>query len=202
MNIYQFCWGKETEDQATMQKRTPVWKALRATLGHIPSTHFLMIGGDMNTVTKPQAPRLGTGMLKDKVSSPDTDAMIDIMLDFDLIAPNTFGRMQSYTYIHDGYQQAKKSLVDYILTRRSGGMPSKVTHLRQFPVARRRQGGRHLPVRVHFIQEASISTASSMSGVETASLVQAPEGKWRDSHAVLHEGGAGPATDAHTVRPH
>ena len=150
LNIYQFCWERETEDQAVMKKRTPVWQALRDTLGHIPSTHFLMIGGDMNTVTKPQAPRLGTGMLKDKVPSPDAEAMIDIMLDFDLIASNTFGRMQTYTYIHAGYQQARKSFVDYILTRRSGGAPNKVTHLRQFPVARWRQGGRHLPVRVHF----------------------------------------------------
>ena len=179
-----------------MKKRTPVWKALRATLGHIPSTHFLMFGGDMNTVTKPQAPRLGTGMLKDKVPSPDAEAMIDIMLDFDLIASNTFGRMQTYTYIHAGYQQARKSFVDYILTRRSGGAPNKVTHLRQFPVARWRQGGRHLPVRVHFTlspyKKHQSAQQAAWPGWKRQALCKLLKENGEIRMPVLHESGSRP----------
>eukprot|EP00439_Symbiodinium_sp_Y106_P005053 s5346_g1.t1 len=89
-------------------------------------------------------------MLRKSQPSPDADSLEELQSDFDCVAVNSFGRVDSYTYIHDGYAEARRSFVDFVFLRRRKHRHHKATLLRNFEVGRWRKGGRHLPVRVDF----------------------------------------------------
>ncbi|CAE7465707.1 pol, partial [Symbiodinium microadriaticum] len=109
INIYQHCWDFQTDQDRIVKERAVVWKAVRQTIGQVPQGHFRMIAGDLNTAISSHAPWLGKGMLKAAANSVDAECLADLLSDTELVAVNTFGRHNSYTYIHDGYQQARKS---------------------------------------------------------------------------------------------
>ena len=70
--------------------------------------------------------------------------------DFGCVAVNTFGRAGAYTYIHEGYAEARRSFIDFIFLRRHKHRQCRTALLRNFEVGRWRKGGRHLPVQATF----------------------------------------------------
>ena len=53
-------------------------------------------------------------MLRKSQPSPDADSLEELQSDFDCVAVISFGRVDSYTYIHDGYAEARRSFVDFV----------------------------------------------------------------------------------------
>ena len=150
INVYQHAWGHQTTQSTIEAKRAAVWSKLRATLGQVPRGSTLVLCGDLNTTLQKRLPYTGTGMLRKSQPSPDADSLEELQSDFDCVAVNSFGRVDSYTYIHDGYAEARRSFVDFVFLRRRKHRQHKATLLRNFEVGRWRKGGRHLPVRVDF----------------------------------------------------
>ena len=148
INIYQRCWDFQTDQDRIVKERAIVWKAVRQTIGQVPQGHFLMIAGDLNTAISSHAPWLGKGMLKAAANSADAECLADLLSDTGLVAVNTFGRHNSYTYIHDGSQQARKSFVDYVLVRKVQAAKRTCSLIRNFQVGQWRRGGKHLPITV------------------------------------------------------
>ena len=150
INVYQHAWGHQTTQSTIEAKRAAVWSKLRATLGQVPRGSTLVLCGDLNTTLQKRLPYTGTGMLRKSQPSPDADSLEELQSDFDCVAVNSFGRVDSYTYIHDGYAEARRSFVDFVFLRRRKHRHRKATLLRNFEVGRWRKGGRRLPVRVDF----------------------------------------------------
>ncbi|CAE7196500.1 pol [Symbiodinium sp. CCMP2592] len=85
-------------------------------------------------------------MLTPTTPSPDMEDLVAIVQDFSLLAVNTFGRKNSYTYIHEGCKPVRRSFIDYMFVRQNKHSDYKSGLLRDWQVARWRKGGRHLPV--------------------------------------------------------
>ena len=139
VNCYQYCWDLQSQEHPLLLKREPRWQALRSTLGGIPQGHCL-VRGDYNTSPPQKLPFAGIGVTTHNKQSPDSDVMMQILSDFQLVASNTFGRSNSCTYIHDGYAKARRSVVDYMITRQKGGPPVRSVAVRDFVVGGWRQG--------------------------------------------------------------
>ncbi|CAE7441292.1 pol, partial [Symbiodinium sp. CCMP2456] len=88
-------------------------------------------------------------MLPSKKTQADADDLVDIVRDFSLLAANTFGRKNSFTYIHEGFKPARRTFIDYLFVRQHKHQLCKAGHLRDWQVARWRAGGRHLPGWLH-----------------------------------------------------
>ena len=97
---------------------------------------------------KPQQPFLGHGMGEQITNfAADSSEFVAVLHDFDLLAVNTFGKRTNYTHIMDGHAQKFRSFLDYVMVRRKGStLRTSFKILSDFPVARWRGGGRHLPV--------------------------------------------------------
>ncbi|CAE7926688.1 unnamed protein product, partial [Symbiodinium sp. KB8] len=70
-------------------------------------------------------------MLAPNIPSPDTEDLVAIMQDFSLLATNTYGRKNSFTYIHEGYKPARRSFIDYLFVLHAGELEddtSQVVH--------------------------------------------------------------------------
>ena len=146
LNLYQHVLGNQQQEEAIVQKRVQVWQKVRAVLGQIPRGHKLVVAGDLNCSLAPVAACTGTGMMIPTTASPDREELVALLQDFQLRAVNTYGRRGSCTYIHEGYKPARKSFIDYILVRQTGLGRHKTGIIRDWQVARWRQGGRHMPV--------------------------------------------------------
>ncbi|CAE7770734.1 pol, partial [Symbiodinium pilosum] len=107
--------------------------------------HKLVVAGDMNCNLDHVPTCTGTGMLAPSAVSPDREDLVAILVDFRLRAVNTYGRRGGCTYVHDGYKPARKSFIDYILVRQKGLGKHQAGIIRDWQVARWRQGGRHMP---------------------------------------------------------
>ena len=154
VGVYMHAWAGKDKEQEIIAARSRVWTALRTTLGHIPKGNQLLLCGDFNSVLRPQQPFLGQGM-GEKVTNfaADSSDFVSVLHDFDLLAVNTFGKRSNYTHILDGHAQKFRSFLDYVLVRRKGTtLRATFKILADFPVARWRGGGRHLPVtmQLHF----------------------------------------------------
>ena len=114
-------------------------------MGQIPQGHKLVVAGDMNCNLDHVPTCTGTGMLAPSAVSPDREDLVAILVDFRLRAVNTYGRRGGCTYVHDGYKPARKSFIDYILVRQKGLGKHQAGIIRDWQVARWRQGGRHMP---------------------------------------------------------
>ncbi|CAE7473776.1 pol [Symbiodinium sp. CCMP2592] len=102
--------------------------------------------GDYNCNLTTLKSHTGPGMLTPTTPSPDMEDVVAIVHDFSLIAVNSFGRKNSYTYIHEGCKPVRRSFIDYMFVRQNKHSDYKSGLLRDWQVARWRQGGRHLPV--------------------------------------------------------
>ncbi|CAE7876896.1 pol, partial [Symbiodinium necroappetens] len=80
-----------------LKRRAEIWQAVRATLGQIPQ---------------------GAGMIKPNINHADKDCFENLLIDFKLLAVNTFSRHRSFTYTHDGFKKAHRSFIDFLLVRR------------------------------------------------------------------------------------
>ena len=150
INTYQHAWGSKQDQAPTEAKRAVVWTKLRATLGHIPQSSTLVMCGDYNTTMSRRLPLVGPGMLSKQPDSVDADTLAELQSDFGCVAVNTFGRANAYTYIHEGYAEARRSFIDFIFLRRHKHRQCRAALLRNFEVGRWRKGGRHLPVQATF----------------------------------------------------
>ena len=150
INTYQHAWGSKQDQAPTEAKRAVVWTKLRATLGHIPQSSTLVMCGDYNTTMSRRLPLVGPGMLSKQPDSVDADTLAELQSDFGCVAVNTFGRANAYTYIHEGYAEARRSFIDFIFLRRHKHRQCRTALLRNFEVGRWRKGGRHLPVQATF----------------------------------------------------
>lgn len=148
INVYQYSWARDTEQEQLISKRSVVWEAVRSTLGLVPRSHFLITGGDLNTTIKPLHPWIGRGMLQKDQASPDAEHLEQLVQDFQLKAVNTFGRPAAFTYVHGGYKVHRKSFVDFLLLRKCQAGSASASLLSGFEVGRWREGGRHLPITV------------------------------------------------------
>ena len=146
LNLYQHVSGNQQQEEAIAQKRAQVWQKVRAILGQIPQGHKLVAAGDLNCNLAQFPACTGTGMMTPSAASPDREELVALLQDFQLRAINTYGRRGSCTYIHEGYKPARKSFIDYILVRQKGLGGHKTGIIRDWQVARWRQGGRHMPV--------------------------------------------------------
>ena len=146
INLYQHVLGNQQQEEVIVQKRAQVWQKIRAVLGQIPHGHKLVVAGDLNCNLEPVNACAGTGMMIPSTASPDREELVALLQDFQLRAVNTYGRRGSCTYIHEGYKPARKSFIDYILVRQQGLGGHKTGIIRDWQVARWRQGGRHMPV--------------------------------------------------------
>ena len=148
VGVYMHAWAGKDKEQEIIAKRSQVWTALRTTLGHIPKGSQLLLCGDFNSVMKPQQPFLGHGMGEQITNfAADSSEFVAVLHDFDLLAVNTFGKRTNYTHIMDGHAQKFRSFLDYAMVRRKGStLRTSFKILSDFPVARWRGGGRHLPV--------------------------------------------------------
>ena len=149
INMYQYALGGQNEQAAILQKRATLWTTLRNTLGQIPQSSTLISAGDYNCTLEQLKHHAGPGMLAPNIPSPDTEDLVAIMQDFSLLATNTYGRKNSFTYIHEGYKPARRSFIDYLFVRQHKHSVCKAGHLRNWQVARWRAGGRHLPGWLH-----------------------------------------------------
>ena len=95
-------------------------------------------------------PLVGPSMLSKQQDSVDADTLAELQSDFGCVAVNTFGRAGAYTYIHEGYAEARRSFIDFIFLRRHKHRQCRTALLRNFEVGRWRKGGRHLPVQATF----------------------------------------------------
>ncbi|CAE7214910.1 unnamed protein product [Symbiodinium sp. CCMP2592] len=179
VNVYQYVWERQSEQSTTEAKRAVVWDKVRATLGQIPQGSTLVMCGDFNTTIAKRLPYAGSGMLRKSQPSPDADSLEELQSDFGCVAVNSFGRVDSHTYIHEGYAEARRSFVDFIFLRRRKHRLHKATLLRNFEVGRWRKGGRHLPVRVDFTlrpyhsSSPAVSTAAKWPAWKCKLLTQA-----------------------------
>ncbi|CAE7554003.1 unnamed protein product, partial [Symbiodinium microadriaticum] len=116
INMYQYALGGQNEQAAILQKRASIWTTLRRTLGQIPQSSTLISAGDYNCTLEQLKHHAGPGMLVPNTPSPDAEDLVAVMQDFSLLATNTYGRKNSYTYIHEGYKPALRDgdLVDGI----------------------------------------------------------------------------------------
>ena len=119
--------------------------------------------GDFNTTLTKRMPFTGPGMLTKPQHSSDAEALEELQSDFGCIAVNTFGRVGSFTYLHEGYREARRSFVDFVFLRRHKHRMCKTTLLRNFEVGRWRKGGRHLPVQVVFTLRPYHSTKPTVN---------------------------------------
>ena len=149
INMYQYALGGQNEQAAILQKRATLWTTLRNTLGQIPQSSTLISAGDYNCTLEQLKHHAGPGMLAPNIPSPDAEDLVAIMQDFSLLATNTYGRKNSFTYIHEGYKPARRSFIDYLFVRQHKHSVCKAGHLRNWQVARWRAGGRHLPGWLH-----------------------------------------------------
>ena len=146
VNVYQYALATQAEQVQILQKRTTLWTALRHTLGHVPQGSTLVSAGDYNCSIEALKHHAGPGMIASSTPSPDAEDLMAIIQDFALVAINTYSRKNSYTYIHEGYQPARRSFIDYMFVRQRKHSDCKTGILRDWQVARWRAGGRHLPV--------------------------------------------------------
>ena len=146
VNLYQHALAQQSGQDAILAERATVWSSLRRTLGHIPNGNTLVLAGDFNCSLEPLHDHLGTGMLEPMQRTPDADEVVAILQDFGLFAVNSYGRKRSCTYIHEGHKPARRSFIDYIFLRLHKHPHRQVGILRDWQVARWRQGGRHMPV--------------------------------------------------------
>ena len=146
VNLYQHALAQQSGQDAILAERATVWSSLRRTLGHIPNGNTLVLAGDSNCSLEPLHDHLGTGMLEPMQQTPDADEVVAILQDFGLFAVNSYGRKRSCTYIHEGHKPARRSFIDYIFLRLHKHPHRQVGILRDWQVARWRQGGRHMPV--------------------------------------------------------
>ncbi|CAE7235568.1 pol [Symbiodinium sp. CCMP2592] len=128
------------------RKRATLWTSLRQTYGHIPQGSTLVSAGDYNCNLTTLKSHTGPGMITPTTPSPDMEDLVAIVQDFSLLAVNTFGRKNSYTYIHEGCKPVRRSFIDYMFVRQNKHSDYKSGLLRDWQVARWRKGGRHLPV--------------------------------------------------------
>ena len=149
INMYQYALGGQNEQAAILQKRATLWTTLRNTLGQIPQSSTLISAGDYNCTLEQLKHHAGPGMLAPNIPSPDAEDLVAIVQDFSLLATNTYGRKNSFTYIHEGYKPARRSFIDYLFVRQHKHSVCKAGHLRNWQVARWRAGGRHLPGWLH-----------------------------------------------------
>ena len=146
INVYQHVMmGHHQRDSDLMQKRAHVWKTLRTIIGQIPHGSKMVVAGDLNCNMETVRDCTGTGMVVSEEASPDREDLAAILQDLQLRAINTYGRRGSYTYIHEGYKPARRSFIDFILVRQQGLGQYKSGLIKDWSVARWRQGGRHLP---------------------------------------------------------
>ena len=103
INMYQHALGGQNEQAAILQKRATLWTTLRRILGQIPQSSTLISAGDYNCALEPLKHHAGPGMLAPNTPSPDAEDLVAIMQDFSLLATNTYGRKNSFTYVHEGY---------------------------------------------------------------------------------------------------
>ncbi|CAE7357226.1 unnamed protein product [Symbiodinium sp. CCMP2592] len=146
INVYQYALGQSGDQAEILRKRTTLWTSLRQTYGHIPQGSTLVSAGDYNCNLTTLKSHTGPGMLTPTTPSPDMEDLVAIVQDFSLLAVNTFGRKNSYTYIHEGCKPVRRSFIDYMFVRQNKHSDYKSGLLRDWQVARWRKGGRHLPV--------------------------------------------------------
>ncbi|CAE7216565.1 pol [Symbiodinium sp. CCMP2592] len=146
VNVYQYALGQSGDQAEILRKRTTLWTSLRQTYGHIPQGSTLVSAGDYNCNLTTLKSHTGPGMLTPTTPSPDMEDLVAIVQDFSLLAVNTFGRKNSYTYVHEGCKPVRRSFIDYVFVRQNKHSDCKSGLLRDWQVARWRKGGRHLPV--------------------------------------------------------
>ena len=167
LNLYQHVLGDQQQEEVIVQKRMQVWQKVRAVLGQIPRGHKLVVAGDLNCNLAPVTTCTGTGMMIPATASQE---LVALLQDFQLRAVNTYGRRGNCTYIHEGYKPARKSFIDYILVRQTGLGRHSTGIIRDWQVARWRQGGRHMPV------WTSLSISRYKAHKET---IQSPWPNWK-----------------------
>ncbi|CAE7541241.1 pol [Symbiodinium sp. CCMP2592] len=146
VNVYQYALGQHGDQAEILRKRATLWTSLRQTYGHVPQGSTLVSAGDYNCNLTTLKSHTGQGMLTPTTPSPDMEDIVAIVQDFSLLAVNTFGRKNSYTYIHEGCKPVRRSFIDYMFVRQNKHSDYKSGLLRDWQVARWRKGGRHLPV--------------------------------------------------------
>ena len=161
INVYQHVMmGHQQRDSDLMQRRAHIWQALRAILGQTPHGSKMVVAGDLNCNLEPVRDCTGTGMATSEEASPDREDLVALLQDLRLKAVNTYGRRGSYTYVHEGYKPARRSFIDYILVRQRGLGQRKSGLVKDWTVAKWRQGGRHLPTWATFAVKRFRTTLS------------------------------------------
>ena len=171
VNIYQHVLAQQAAQEPILAKRATLWSSLRRTLGQIPNGSTLVLAGDFNCSLEPLREHLGPGMIAATSLTPDADEVVAILQDFGLFAVNSYSRKRSYTFIHDGFKPARRSFIDYIFLRLQKHPQKHAGIVRDWQVARWRQGGRHLPVWSRFSMRRFPS--------QTAAVTKKPWPGWR-----------------------
>ena len=114
-------------------------------MGQIPQGSKLVVAGDLNCNLEPVRDCTGTGMMTPDEAWPDREDLVALLQDHRLKAVNTYGRRGSHTYVHEGYKPARRSFIDYILVRQRELGQHRAGMVKEWAVAKWRQGGRHLP---------------------------------------------------------